>query len=249
MYIFDINNILVILNSIISFIMALCGYLFWDKLKKQKEIGISLSIEQLKNKLRLFYYPIYFRLIRLNYSKYQLNYMKKIFDNDDMIKIEEDIVLNIHKELINIISENHYLLDNDDNINEYILEYFNHAILYMNLRKFHISKKPSDYGFGFPNEFFSYIKDKTEKLKNEYNEILGYNTNEIKLNNDTNDFIINILNDPNSLFNKNLNDDRTKFFDKKTTNIFLNNSSLNINDIPNLNTVFKNVNLSNIDNK
>ena len=59
-----------------------------------------------------FYYPIYFRLVRLNYSKHQLNYMKKIFDKNEMIKIEEDIILNIHKELINIISENHYLLDN-----------------------------------------------------------------------------------------------------------------------------------------
>ena len=243
----NINNILTVINTAISVVMGLCGYLFWDKMKKQKEIGMSLSIEQLINKLKLFYYPIYFRLIRLNYSKYQLNYMKQIFDKNDLIKIEEDIVLNIHKELIDIISENHYLLDSDDKINDFLFRYINHAMLYINLRKFQILKKPSDYGFGFPNEFFDYIKHKTESLRNEYNNILGYKN--ITFDNNTNDFIINIMNDPESSFNKNLNDDRKNFYDRKNTNLLLNNSTFDINNIPDLNIVFKNVNLSNIEDK
>ena len=238
-----------ILNAIFSIIAALFGYFFWDKFKKQKEIGLSLSINQLENRLKLFYYPIYFRLIRLNYSKYQLNYMKKIFDKYDIIKIEDDIVLNIHKELINIISENHYLLDNDDKINDYLFKYINHALLYINLRKFKISKKPSDYGFGFPNDFFEYIKEKTDELRNEYNKILG-NNNKYKnmLTNNSDIHIINIMNDPQSDFNKNLQDDMKNFYERKTTEPYMNTSSLDINNIPDLGTILKNINLSNINN-
>ena len=238
-----------ILNAIFSIIAALCSYLFWDKFKKQKEIGLSLSITQLENRLKLFYYPIYFRLIRLNYSKYQLNYMKKIFDKYDIIKIEDDIVLNIHKELINIISENHYLLDNDDKINDYLFKYINHALLYINLRKFKISKKPSDYGFGFPNDFFEYIKEKTDELRNEYNKILGNNKKyKNMLTNNSDIHIINIMNDPQSDFNKNLKDDMKNFYERKTTEPYMNTSSLDINNIPDLGTILKNINLSNINN-
>lgn len=245
----DINDIFTILNAIFSIIAALFGYFFWDKFKKQKEIGLSLSINQLENRLKLFYYPIYFRLIRLNYSKYQLNYMKKIFDKYDIIKIEDDIVLNIHKELINIISENHYLLDNDDKINDYLFKYINHALLYINLRKFKISKKPSDYGFGFPNEFFEYIKEKTDELRNEYNKILGNNKKYKNiLTNNSDIHIINIMNDPHSEFNKNLKDDMKNFYERKTTEPYMNTSSLDINNIPDLGTILKNINLSNINN-
>jgi hypothetical protein len=245
----DLNEIFIIINGLFTIIIGCFGYFFWDKIKKQKEIGLSLSIKQLENRLTKFYYPIYFRLIRLNYSKYQLNYMKKIFNKYDIINIEEDIVLNIHKELINIIAENHYLLDNNDKINGYILKYINHALLYINLRKFKILKKPSDYGFGFPNEFFDYIKEKTDDLRYDYDKILGNKNNQIKkiLTNNYDYHIINIMNDPCSDFNKNYDDDINNFYESKTSDIF-NKSSLNIDNIPNLDIIFKKVNLSNISN-
>ena len=234
----NIDNLFVIINSMASVIIGIIGYFCWDKLKKHK-LGVVLSVKQLKNKLRYFYFPIYFRLTRLNYSKHQFNYMKKIFDDNEMIKIEEELIIKIHNEILEIISDNQYLIDNDDNFNEYLLKYINHASLYINLRKFNITKKPSDYGFGFPNEFYDYIKNKTEQLNNEYNDILCYQKN-VPLCNNTNDFIINIMNDPNSTFNKNLNDDKKNVSLYKNSNsVILDFDELNINDIPNLNKIFR----------
>ena len=67
------------------------------------------------------------------------------------------------------------------------------------------------------------------------------------LTNNNDIHIINIMNDPESEFNKNLNDDIQNFYEKKNSDFFYNSSSLDINNIPDLGIVFKNVNLSNID--
>jgi hypothetical protein len=243
----DINSIISITTTFGGIISAMFGIFYWDRKKKQTEIAIDIEIENLKNKLKFFYYPIHFRLLRLNYAKYHLKYLKCIFDMSEIIKIEEEMVINIHKEIMDIITNYNYLNELDDKMNDLIMKYINHATLYINLRKFNIYKMPSQYGFDFPYEFSEIIELNTKELKEKYDKIIGINKEQKKISiksKNSNNVVIQIFEDPNSLFHNNLKDDIKIISDKKSSsksyNEIFNDFNYTIDGVPDLDIVFKN---------
>ena len=263
----DLNTIIYVVTTIGGIMSSSIGFFYFDNKKKENHLAIEMEIQNLKDKLKLFYYPVHFRLLRLNYARYHLKYLKNIFSMEEIIKIEEEMVLNVHKEILDIIVNFNYLNEVDENMNNLILEYINHATLYINLRKFKIYKMPAQYGCKFPIEFSKLIENNLKTLKIKYDEFIGKKiTNKLQINknrinnnifslckkrksqepetivihnkyiNNKYDDIIKILKDPDSAFNKNLNEDVKNIIDKRTSG---NNSEFTIDGVPNLNTVFK----------
>lgn len=252
--------IISIISTLGGLFSAIFGVFYLEKKKKQTLLATEIEIDNIRNKLKYFYYPIHFKLLRLQYAKYHIKYLKNIFDNTEIIKIEEDIILNIHKEIIEIITNNNYLNDIDENMDQALIKYINHATLYINLRKFNIYKMPSQYGFDFPAEFSTLIENNTIELKKMYDTFMGLNknTNKIKkhLLNDTiidmsrynkHNNIIEILNNPESKFHKNLTDDINISNSKKILfDSILNDPNITTKGIQNLTTIFNNISSNDI---
>jgi hypothetical protein len=98
--------------------------------------------------------------LRLNYAKYHVKYLSQLLSQEETIKIEEVTILSIHNEIINIITNNSYLIEYDIELENAIMNYINHAITYIYLKKFNLNKNPSNLGFGFPEEFENKINEK-----------------------------------------------------------------------------------------
>ncbi len=183
------NYIIPLGTSILGILIGYIFRLFWDrKLQKDMkldELIINNHINNLKEKLDI-YWTIYFKLLVCLSAKIQI---KKINSNENidltnMITMENEIIIKNLDDINNIITQNIQIMDIDDNLLDLILRMISHTMAYKCLRQLNINKKPSDYGYSFPDDFTQEITKRTLNFQARYEKYLGnkYDNSKLKGN-------------------------------------------------------------------
>jgi hypothetical protein len=150
----------------------------WEKYSGRKEkirtLRLDKKVDLYEDRLKKFYWPLYFRLLILFSAWHQLNKFSPYISSETRLKFEKDIIFKYHGQIRKIISKYIYLIDMDDDMNDLLIAYMNHINVYEQIRIAGISDKlPSDYGFPFPQDFTRKIIRETLKLQAEYDVLMG----------------------------------------------------------------------------
>lgn len=163
---------------------------------------LNNELDNLKDKLDI-YWKIYFKLLICLSAKLQI---KKIKDLDasfnNMITMENDVIIKNLEEIIDLITKNIQKLDIDDNLLDMILRFITHVLTYKCLKQMNIKKKPSEYGFSFPDDFTYEITKRTLLYQENYDKYVGnnYDINKLKeINNYTKQHLCNLDSSPNRI--------------------------------------------------
>lgn len=173
----DSNNYIVPLSTILGVIFGFFFRMLWErrinKVIKHDEIVLNNEIDNLKEKLSI-YWTIYFKLLICLSAKLQI---KKIRETSNelinMIQMENDVIITNLEEIVSIITKNTQKMDMDDYLLDLILRFISHVLAYKCLRQLNIKKLPSEYGFPFPDEFTQEITRRTLIIQTKYDEYLG----------------------------------------------------------------------------
>jgi len=180
----DLKSLISIISTSIGLISALLSKLYFDKLKKLEDnkdkLRLQTDITNIENKLKTFYIPIYFKLLIISITKKQIKYLKKKNINE-YLKIEKNVILNTHEEIINIILSC-YSLDTINDISiDIIKDYINYVVIYRNIRNInYININITDDICGkYPKNFLIEIENKITELHEKYESFLGRNNSNI----------------------------------------------------------------------
>lgn len=229
----DIKTILTIISTILGIISALISKLFLDKLQKIEDNKNKLKLitdkNNIEDKLKTFYIPIYIKLFIISLTKKQIKLLKQKSYNDYLL-IEKNTILKIHNEIINIITL-HYGLDNEYDIHILIIKnYINYVITYNNLRSMKSTLKPSDIEIKFPKEFLIEIEKKIIELQKKYDIFLDKYTKKLSLKEKIYNFLCYLF---RFCYKSKLNDKQNNniIYDNKwSINDYIKNN-ININEI------------------
>ena len=133
----DTKTLISIISTIFGVISALISKLFLDKLQKlednKNKLRLRTDMNNIENRLKTFYIPIYMKLFIISLTKKQIKYLKMKSYND-YLYLEKKSIIKLHNDIINIIT-NHYGFDNEDDINISIIKnYIHFVITYNNIR-------------------------------------------------------------------------------------------------------------------
>jgi hypothetical protein len=172
----DIKTLLTIISTSIGLISALMSKLYFDRIHKihdnKDKLRLQTDISNIEKKLKTFYIPIYFKLFIISITKKQIKYLKNK-NIEEYYKIEKNIIIKIHEEIIEIISSC-YTLDTINDIPiEIIKNYINYVIIYKNIRNMNLTIKLEDIGIKYPKNFLIEIENKITELHEKYEVFLG----------------------------------------------------------------------------
>lgn len=157
-----------VLSSIVKYVK--------DTRQHVTDVQLNRSIDDKSKKLSLFYWPVYFRLLKSCAAWNQLKRFKLFWDTEDTFAYERRVILGIHIEIRDIINNNMCIIEPDDEMLEQIMLYYNHVRLYETLRETNGGNRsfyPSDFDMAFPVKFAELIKNNTINIQNQYNELVG----------------------------------------------------------------------------
>lgn len=174
----DFKTLLSIISTSLGLISALLSKLYFDRLNKiednKDKLRLETDIINIEKKLKTFYIPIYFKLLIISITKKQIKHLKKK-NIEEYLKIEQDVIIKTHEEIINIISLG-YSLDTINDISiDIIKDYINYVVIYKNIRKMKSIIKLDDIGIKYPINFLIEIESKITELHEKYETFLGRN--------------------------------------------------------------------------
>lgn len=180
----DTKTLISIISTIFGVISALISKLFLNKLQKlednKNKLRLRTDMNNIENRLKTFYIPIYIKLFIISLTKKQIKCLK-IKSLNDYIFLEKNSIIKLHNDIIDIITH-HYGFDYDDDINISIIKnYIHFVITYNNIRKINNNIKPSELGIKLPKDFAIQIENKIINLQNKYNIFLDKNNKNISL--------------------------------------------------------------------
>lgn len=159
---------------LITTLVAVAGYLaksFYDLLMEKRK----RKIQNIEDKLKLFYWPI---LIRLEMDNAIWNTILSKRDDKDSIQyrianhVEKSNILKTHAEVLKIINDYTYLADPDDELIKEIKGYVRNVTILKALRDAGEERMfPLELGAAYPKNFYRLIKDKTEYYQNKLNAL------------------------------------------------------------------------------
>jgi hypothetical protein len=135
--------------------------------QKFKELLNQEKLDFISDQLSQFYWPILYRLEKNN-SVYHM--LDNSFVGD---KIDEEVVLPNHLEILKIIEEKIHLAQPDDALKNEINKYIAHVNMYQMLRKGDYKGYPEDYdGEDYNHKLYLKIKARTDFLQSKYELLL-----------------------------------------------------------------------------
>ncbi len=180
----EINQILII---VIPPIFATIGYSLKYVLDIRSKHFKNQKIEKLKiieTKLKTFYYPIHFNLLKENIIWQKiLNFYKQ---NADIPNNQVNMFWELDKELLDIHVQNQNIIKDcivdikpDDNLKKVLLKYDEHTTIYNIIRKLDKSRPsnmhdvawPTNFGSKYPYELNGLIETKLQKYRNRQEEL------------------------------------------------------------------------------
>lgn len=151
--------------------------------KKELEIKLKLekrgkNLEYLEKQIKEFYWPIYLRLEKDNAMWEKVPKLSKSgnsLPNEASDLFENDFIIPNHEEIVKIIEEKTFLIENDNELINVLIAYIRHVAVYKTIRKTDILKhlNPIDVNEPYPHELFALIKAKLWSLQNDYSIILN----------------------------------------------------------------------------
>lgn len=154
------------LIAVIGFFAKSIYELYLERRKKR--------IQNIEDKLKLFYWPILIRLEKDN-SIWETILSKRQDQNSIQYKIanhvERNDILKNHQEVLNIIDNYTYLAEPNSAMTEEIKKYVKNVTIYKALREAGEERMfPIDLGAAWPDNFYSIIRDRTEFYQNKLNK-------------------------------------------------------------------------------
>ena len=124
-------------------------------------------LEFVSSQLRDFYWPIKIRLEKNN-AVYRLLGNKFVGS-----RIDSEVILPNHLEIINIIEKKIYLAQADDELSSEIFNYVGHVYMYQALRRNGYEGFPNEYkGNNYRETFYKIISDKTSQFQKKYVDLI-----------------------------------------------------------------------------
>ena len=228
---FYIEIIIKYITTGISVFLTIINCLYFDKIKKlednKNKLRLQTDITNIETKLKTFYIPIYFKLLIISITKKQIKELKNR-DIDMYNKIEKDMIIRNHEEIVDIIA-GHYTLDTLNDITiEIIKDYINYVILYKNYKNINnVSNIKLEKNIKYPKNFLIEIEKKIIELHEKYESFLGRNEKNFYLNKFISFFRFFCKSKKNNDVNKKLT---LNFHDKWSIKNYINNN-INISQI------------------
>ena len=136
----------------------------------------ELQQQILEKQLSEFYLPI---LLRLEADNVVWPHMKDKYEEDPITKkfglsFEKTFILPNHDRIMEIIERHGYLAGNDPKVVGEINKYTNHVAVLRALRAMDDKRDPVSFDekLGWPENFYTIIRDKTAALQAEYDSLL-----------------------------------------------------------------------------
>lgn len=174
-----VTEFLSVLASISSFAVGLIITPFIKSIlnnrQKLYDIRLDRNIKKYNDQLSLFYWPIYFRLLSSYATWKHIKNSKDLVSVDDRALYEKKVILPLHDEIIDIISQNIQIVEPDDIFLSEILKYFNHVEAYHILRDAldcDYTKFPRDIGAPFPDYFGKILSQKITEIQGKFKLLL-----------------------------------------------------------------------------
>lgn len=152
----------------------------WDQrqagLAERRTQAREARIRHLEAQLKLFYWPVYMRLMRDNALWPHLERRS----GSDMEKanlgraLEREVVLPNHAALLQIIEANLHLAAGDEAVLEQVKRYVRHVAVFQALRAAGLSHQdPIAHDEPWPGNLFPTIEQRTREIQEEYNGLLA----------------------------------------------------------------------------
>lgn len=147
---------------------------------KKREID-KIQLRHITSQLQEFYWPI---LVRLEKNNSVYRKLEDFFFGE---RLDEDVVLPNHLEIVNILENNLHLAEADSRFLKEISHYLGHVYMFQALRKNGFDGYPEGYGgHGYRSEFYEVVKARTNFFQTRYESLLdSISTDSLKIPIDT----------------------------------------------------------------
>jgi hypothetical protein len=168
----DTSSSVSLIVSVVSAGVGFCIKYFVDKYsEKQKTITDNL-LESINFKLKDFYFPIYYNILRENIIWNKLIKLK----NQEEIIVELDVeILKTHLEVQKIIQTNIILVNPKKELLDNLMLYDEHVTIFSALRSIGKKEYPVLYDSPYPKGLFKLISEELNLLKKKQHELLNPN--------------------------------------------------------------------------
>ena len=146
-----------------------------DRRKDVEKAQWDTRLQDLRDALSKFYWPLYLRLQRDNIIWRRL--LDRASTDEDTRKlarrIEQEVLIPNHREILRLLEGNLHLAIPDQAFDAEVLNYVKHADLYLCLRAADIwDKDPIAFGEPWPERFFTLVESRLRALQQEHDTIL-----------------------------------------------------------------------------
>ena len=147
-----------------------------DRRKEIEKAQWDTRLQDLRDALSKFYWPLYLRLQRDNII---WNRIRDRASDDERRRnlarrIEQEVLLPNHREMLRILETNLHLAIPDEAFDKEVLKYVRHADLYLCLRAAEIwDKDPINFDEPWPKGFYAAVESRLRALQKEHDNILA----------------------------------------------------------------------------
>jgi hypothetical protein len=146
-----------------------------DRRREVEKAQWDTRLQDLRDALSKFYWPLYLRLQRDNIIWERL--LERTSKNEERRrlarKIEQEVLIPNHREILRLLEQNLHLAIPDPSFDAELLKYVKHADLYLCLRSADIwDKDPIAFDEPWPHDFFPAIERRLRELQREHDAIL-----------------------------------------------------------------------------